>query len=135
MNETNQTPEEITAKFEEPKQLTEGEIKLVRKKYVTIHHPRVIICKHRLDLRCPPRHANCQHCWFAFFNNHGKVVQQLDEMHTAGEDRVIVALQGVKFLHRWLQFMATIAQWKTAQEINEQVSNAGSSDSTNSTGA
>ena len=103
------------------KQLTEGDVKKLHKLYTTCRHPVVLACKHRLDLHVQPRHRNCEHCWFAFFNQHGELVQQLDEMHTEGNDSVIVALQGVKFLHRWRQFMSTIAKWK---EENEETTDA-----------
>lgn len=106
------------------KELTEGEIKKLRKQYITVQHPKVVGCKHRLDLSRQPRHRNCQTCWFAWFNNHGEIVQQLDEMHTASGDAVIVQLQGKKFYHRWRQFMATVAQWKQVGEVkNEPVDN------------
>lgn len=113
-----EVPEGIPLVQEQPK-LTEDEIKKLRKQYITVQHPRVIGCKHRLDLSRQPRHRNCQTCWFAWFNNHGEVVQQLDEMHTAGGDTLIVQLQGKKFLHRWRQFMATVAQWQKVGEVTE----------------
>jgi hypothetical protein len=96
----------------ERKQPTEGEMKKLRKQYVTMQNPKVVACGHSLDLSKQPRHRGCESCWFAFFNEHGEMVRQLDEMHTSGNDAIIVALQGSKFLHRWKQFMATIAQWK-----------------------
>lgn len=101
------------------KRLTEYDKRRLRKMYVTVKLPRVNPCGHRLDLSTQPRMRNCQPCWFAWFQNHGEVVQQLDEMHTEGLDHVIVALQGKKFYHRWRQFMATIAQWKAYQESLE----------------
>ena len=109
--------------------LTPAGIKAAIKKWnrenVTCKLPRVIGangCGHRLDLGHQPRHRSCDQCWFAWFNAHGELVQQLDEMHNNGNDRLIVELQGVKFMHRWRQFMATIAQWKLQQETNEQTS-------------
>jgi len=95
--------------------VTAGELKKAHKLYVTIQHPKVIACGHRLDLSRPPRHRGCENCWFAWFNNHGEIVQQLDEMHVAGGDDIIVRLQGKKFLHRWKQFMATVAQMKPVE--------------------
>jgi hypothetical protein len=99
--------------------LSEGDLKRLRKMYITKNHPRVVACGHVLDLSRQPRHRNCEHCWFAFFNQHGEVVQQLDEMHTLGKDNEIIELQGIKFYHRWRQFMATVAQWKEANETVE----------------
>lgn len=101
-------------------QLSSDELKKLRKQYVTIHHPRVVGCNHRLDLDRQPTHRNCQSCWFSWFQNHGEIVQQLDEMFTADGGELIVQLQGKKFLHRWRQFMSTVASWKeqNGAEIN-----------------
>ena len=113
------TPEPIP--LERPQEPpTKGQLKLLRKQYVTVQHPRVVACQHRLAMNRQPRMRNCESCWLAWFNEHGELVQQLDEMHTGGHDNIIVALQGTKFFKRWLQFMSTIAQWKQ-QESNEQV--------------
>jgi len=100
----------------EEKQLTSGDVKNLHKLYTTVRLPVVLACKHRLDLHEQPRHRNCEHCWFAWFNQHGEIVKQLDEMHADGQDAVIVQLQGKKFLHRWKQFMSTIARWKEENE-------------------
>jgi hypothetical protein len=93
-------------------ELTPGDLKKVRKMYVTIQHPRVAACLHELDLSIFPRHRNCEHCVFAWFNSHGELVQQLDEMHNLGKDDEIIQLQGIKFYKRFRQFMSTIARFK-----------------------
>ena len=106
-------------------ELTPGLVKKWHKQNVTVKLPRVIGkggCGHRLDLSRRPRHVNCESCLFAWFNNHGEIVQQLDEMHNNGNDAMIIELQGKKFFNQWLKFMATIAQWQLEQEINEQIS-------------
>ena len=120
---------EVAPVVHTPEQLR-AMIRRWNKENVTVRLPRVLGaagCGHRLDLSQHPRHSNCESCWFAWFNNHGEIVQQLDEMHTNNNDAMIVELQGVKFLHRWLQFMATVAQWKKQQEKNEQTSESSSS--------
>lgn len=115
---------EIPAVLDPKQELTEYDMRKLRKQYVTIQHPRVVACLHKLDLHLQPRHRNCEHCWWAWFNNHGEIVQQLDEMHTSGQDAVIIQLQGSKFYKRWLQFMSTVANFKLqaeqSQESNEQ---------------
>jgi hypothetical protein len=123
-------PEEPTAEHYElidttdQKPPTPAEARKLRKLYVTVRHPRVAGCGHRLNLHKQPRQRNCQTCWFAWFNNNGKIVQQLDEMHVKNEDNIIVALQGEKFFRRWLQFMSTVAQWKQqAEQQKEQEQN------------
>ena len=89
---------------------------MVTKNMVTIAHPRVTQCGHRLDLGRQPRHRNCESCWFAWFNTNGKVSQQCDEMFQSDDGVLIEHLQGTKFLKRWLQFMATLAKWKKQAE-------------------
>lgn len=101
-----------------PEPPTEGQLKLLRKQYVTVQHPRVVGCGHALDMTRKPR-TNCETCVFAWFNSHGEVCQQLDKMHTEGNDELIVQLQGIKFYSQWRKFMSTVANWE--QESNEQV--------------
>ncbi len=100
-------------------ELSIGERKELNKKFVTCQLPRVVACGHRLDLSRQPRHRNCETCWYAWFNSHGEVVQQLDEMLQTEQhgETLIVQLQGKKFMHRWRQFMSTVASWKP--ETNE----------------
>ncbi len=114
--ETAESHQTETTPVEPEKPLSRSQIGKLRKQYVTIQHPRVRACNHSLDMNQQPRHRNCQYCWFAWFNGHGEVVQQLDEMHTSGQDELIIQLQGKKFLHRWRQFMSTVANLK-AEEL------------------
>lgn len=107
-------PKEIPLQRER-KELNEGEKRKLRKLYVTVQHPKVSGCGHRLDMQRTPVHINCESCLFAWFNNHGEIVQQLDEMHIAGGDKMIIQLWGKKFYHRWRQFMATVAQLKSME--------------------
>ena len=104
-------------------QLSDGQLKKARKLYWTIQHPKVVTCGHSLDMGRQPRHRNCEHCWFAWFNEHGEIVQQLDEMYQAEGEKLIIQLQGQKFYHRWRQFMATIARWKEENEQETEGSN------------
>jgi hypothetical protein len=97
---------------EPPKMPTPAEMRKLRKQYVTVQHPKVVACGHSLDLSRQPAHTNCESCWFAWFQNHGEVVQQCDEMFQADGGVLIVQLQGKKFLHRYLQFMSTLAAWE-----------------------
>lgn len=96
---------------------TPGKMKKLRKQFITVQHPKVAACGHELDLSRQPVHKNCDTCWFAWFQNHGEIVQQCDEMFQADGGKMIIQLQGKKFLHRWRQFMATMAQWQKVEEI------------------
>jgi hypothetical protein len=84
----------------------------IRKKQLPCHLPRVIACKHRLDLSRPPRYRNCDSCWFAFFQNNPRTVETADELHQAGNSRLIEQLQGTKFLEKFRNFMSTVAKLK-----------------------
>ena len=110
-------PEEIPLE-RKPDPPSSGEMKILRKQYVTVKLPRVIACQHRLDLGRQPRMRNCESCIFAFFQNHGEMVQQLDEMHTSGKDSLIIQLQGKKFYRNWRRFMSTIAQFKQEENVS-----------------
>lgn len=100
---------------------SEGVIKRARRMYVTVQHPRAMPCGHRLDMGRQPTHRNCQSCWLAFFQNHGEIVQQCDEMFQADGGQLLIQLQGIKFVRRFLNFMSTIAAWeKAAKEAQER---------------
>jgi hypothetical protein len=99
--------------------LTQTEIRKLRRQFITVVHPRVAACGHKHVADKQPRHRNCPHCWFAWFQNHGELVQTTDELHsTEGGIAMILQLQGAKFLRRFRQFMSTIAHFK-AQETQE----------------
>ena len=102
---------------EKPKTLSEGELKKLRKVYVTVAHPKVKGCGHSLDLNRQPVHRNCEHCWFSWFSNHKEIVEQCDEMFKADNGKLMTQLQGVTFTKRFTQFMATLAQWKQESEV------------------
>lgn len=96
------------------------DIRKARKQYVTIHRPRVTPCDHKLDLSRKPVHINCPSCVFAWFQNHGEICQQLDEMYNLHGPDSIIQLQGIKFYKQWRKFMSTVAQWKQANVIEEE---------------
>ena len=92
------------------------DIRKARRQYVTVRLPRVIPCGHKLDLSRKPIHINCPSCVFAWFQNHGEICQQLDEMYNLHGPESIIQLKGIKFYKQWRKFMATVAQWKEAEE-------------------
>lgn len=97
-------------------QLTEGDLKKLRKLYVTVQHQRAKPCEHRLDLSRQPHHRNCPYCWFHFFSQHKELVEQCHEMFQADNGILMTQLQGAKFTRRFTQFMATLASWKQQEE-------------------
>jgi len=100
--------------------LTRGEIGKLRKQYITVQHPRVIGCKHRLDLKRQPTHRNCHKCWFAWFQNNKEVVATADEVFKNGHFELIVKLQGHKFYNYFTRFMGTVERLQQMQEQQRQ---------------
>jgi hypothetical protein len=101
--------------------------KNMMRQFFTIHRQRVAICGHRFDECNQPRHANCEHCWFAFFQNNGEFTKTCDEAfrdETGNGKAAMIAIRGEKFVKRFTQFMSTIARMKaeaeTMKESNEE---------------
>ena len=114
-----QSPIPISSEFPDRMSIpTPAEMRKLRKQYVTVKYSKVIACGHSLDLSRPPRHRNCEFCIVAWFNYHGELIQQLDEMHTAGGDELIIQMQGIKFYKSWRKFMSTVA--KFAEEESDK---------------
>lgn len=88
------------------------------KEFTVKHHP--LPCGHKLVAGQPPRHRNCQACWFTFFQVHGELTQAVDEAYNANGTEVgkalITQLRGVKFFKNFLRFMSTVAAMKAKLE-------------------
>lgn len=103
----------------EQKKLTPTEIKALYRMYFTVRHQNVEVCGHQFDFAAEqPRHANCETCWFTFFQVHGELTQTADEIFQKEGQQVLVAMKGKKFVKMFLKFMATVAQM--VKEKNEQ---------------
>ena len=85
----------------------------------TVKH-RPLPCGHKLVAGQPPRHRNCEACWFTFFQVHGELTQAVDEAYNSQGTEVgrelIKQLRGVKFLKNFLKFMSTVATMKAQVE-------------------
>jgi hypothetical protein len=101
----------------EPPKLSKSEIGKLRKQYVTNTVPRVIACKHRLDLTRHPRHINCDFCIWAWFQNNSGTVQTADELYKAGNSKMIIELNGIKFYKMFTKFMATVESMKKQELV------------------
>jgi|ERR1017187_4663664 hypothetical protein len=99
--------------------LTKGQLGKIRRVHVTINHPRVTGCLHRLDLTRHPKHRGCHSCWFAWFQNNGPTVATADELYKAGNKKLIEELNGTIFYKHFLMFMATIEGLKE-KDVNLQ---------------
>jgi hypothetical protein len=89
--------------------LTKRQLGKIRRVHVTIQHPIAAQCGHRLDLTKQPRNRNCENCWFNWLNHNGAVVQTAEELIAGGNSRMVVQLQGQKFLDNVLKFLSTVA--------------------------
>lgn len=98
----------------EQKPPTRRELGRLRRQYFTRELPTVTGCGHKADPMREPKN-NCQYCWFTFFNNHGELVQAVDELWRK-EPGILVGLKGNKFAKNFLKFMATLAQWKATAD-------------------
>lgn len=99
--------------------ITKSEYKKGILKEFTVKH-KPLPCGHKLVAGQPPRHRNCQACWFTFFQVHGELTQAVDEAYNANGTEVgkalITQLRGVKFLKQFLRFMSTVALYKEQME-------------------
>ena len=102
----------------EKKELTLSEFKKLRGQFFTVRHQIVELCGHKFHPTNPPRHANCEACWFAFFQVHGELTQSLDEAYQEHGIGLVEKLQGKRVAKMFLRFMSTLAAMQ--QEANER---------------
>ena len=100
--------------------LSKSQIGKARRQFITVQNPRVMVCKHRLDLKRQPRHRNCESCWWAWFQNNGEMVKTADEAYQSGHPEIIVMLQGQKFYDNFIRFMATVAKLESQMKPKEE---------------
>lgn len=102
-----------TALLPDEKKVTLSEIKKLRKQFWTVQREVVAMCGHKIVHETPPKN-NCEVCWFAWFQNHGELVQELDKCFTEEEygDQILTSIWGSKFVKNFLAFMSTVANWK-----------------------
>jgi hypothetical protein len=103
-----------------PIKLSRVMIGKIRKKQITVHNPRAQGCHHKLDLKSQPKHRNCEHCWWAWFQNNGEMVKTADEVFQNGHPELIVQLQGEVFYKNFLKFMSTVARLKDLEKPIEE---------------
>lgn len=96
------------------KPLTRKEWKNLMRLYFTVRRPVVEGCGHKIEVERPPKN-NCEVCWFAWFNNHGEIVQSTLQ----ADKRFVVQIFGEKFLKMFNRFMATVARLAAEGKIKE----------------
>jgi hypothetical protein len=99
--------------------LTKAEYKAGMRSQFTIRH-RPLPCGHKLAAGQPPRHRNCEACWFTFFQVHGELTKAVEEAYNSQGTEVgrelVKQLRGSKFLSNFLKFMSTVAALKSQME-------------------
>lgn len=113
---------------EEKPEITYAQYKKLMGQFFTVRHDIVEACGHKFVAGSTPKHANCEACWWAFFQLNGEATKQLDEFYrTEGKDWLI-ARHGKKFVTMFVRFMSTIVRLKKElEEANEQIRISGSS--------
>lgn len=109
----------------EQKQLTMTEFRKLMNQYFTVRRPFVQGCGHKIDINNQPRHRNCEYCWFAFFKEHGDLVNTADEIYKNYGMTALDQLQGRKFRVMFTRFMSTL--WKLKQEMEDKKEENGTS--------
>ena len=103
-----------------PRQISEAELKQLRRMYFTVRHDRVEECGHRFDRLNEPR-TNCHYCWWAWFNSHGELVQTVDKAFQEQGAAFVIKLRGRKFLKGFLMYMSTLAKFQQEAEAMKEI--------------
>jgi len=86
-------------------QLSETEIRKLRRQYITKVHDTVVACGHKFHPTQTPSHANCADCWEAFFNIHTGTVAAAQSIVTAFGFEQLVKCNGTKFCKFYSAFV------------------------------
>jgi len=87
-----------------PEELTEKQIRELRRIHVTRRNPTVIACKHKLHLdKCPTN--NCIYCWQAYFCTQANIEELFGDLREMGVKK-FTAKYGTKFTKNLRGFVA-----------------------------
>jgi len=107
-----------------PPHMTRKVWKEMMRIHFTVRRPTVKGCGHKINIEADPRN-NCPECWFAYFQNNGKMTQIADEcFNEAGRD-VLERSRGKKFTRYFLRFMSTIARFQREAALAEKEKQSG----------
>jgi hypothetical protein len=84
---------------------TEREIREARARHWTIRHATVIKCGHKLEAGHLPKHANCEHCWFALFETTPEGVASVHDLLLHDGMQALVAMHGAKFTKQFGKYL------------------------------
>ena len=108
----------------EKKLPTPAEWRKLRGQFFTERRQTIAACGHKFYPENPPQHANCDDCWFAFFQTHGELTQSIEEAYQKLGLGLVERLQGRKVAREFLKFMGMLAALQRENERNiESVSN------------
>jgi hypothetical protein len=93
---------------EQQQPLTEALLRKLRAKYFTVRHQRLEQCGHKFDEINQPRHANCENCWFQWFNTHPKLVEVTDQFLRTEGATALIGMRGEKYLKMFRRYMSTV---------------------------
>jgi hypothetical protein len=97
-------------------QITEAQYRKLRGQYFTVRHIPLTDCGHKMDVINQPRHANCENCWWQWFNFHPKLVETVDEAWREHGKAFVVRLRGRKFADMFARFIVTVVAFKKEEE-------------------
>lgn len=97
-------------------EITEAQYRKLRGQYFTVRHIPLTDCGHKMDVINQPRHANCENCWWQWFNFHPKLVETVDEAWREHGKAFVVKLRGKKFADMFARFIVTVVAFKKQEE-------------------
>jgi hypothetical protein len=80
------------------------EVGRARRAFITVQHPDVVECGHKLDQRRVP-HGNCFSCWYAYFKTAVDVAKLHDELTAVGIEG-LKNEYGIKYVKQFQRFLA-----------------------------
>ena len=84
---------------------TEREIREWRARHWTVRHAAVVACGHKLEDGHPPKHVNCEHCWYALFETTPEGVASVHDMLLKGGTQAVIAVHGKKFTEQFGKYL------------------------------
>lgn len=88
-----------------------------------LQHPTVIACRHKLDTLRLPVHANCDHCWDAWFEANAQHLGHVHDALMAGGTKGLVSVYGAKFAKEFGRYLRNqlLQQYAKPAEVGLEV--------------
>lgn len=111
-----------------PPELTDRQIRDLRRKFFTVRHERLTNCEHRFVPTSQPR-LNCENCWWTFFNTHPSLVQLTDKFYQEHGKAALIGMRGKRYVTMFGRFMATVNHMKQEEEALKAINGTQSNES------